>query len=381
MPGVLPKLIVVKGCGPSQTRIAQACDRCRSKKIRCDGHRPTCSQCSAVGFECRTSDKLSRRAFPRGYTESLEERVRALEREVRELKDLIDIKDDQLEVLSRLHSFNSPYSPPTSAISSTTSFHKPQSPPAASSSSHSASSPAASSDSSSVSPMMQHHSLHQHPEQNHLSDIAEQLPQTSLQPTPSPVEHTLPPSFKPEDHQANDYGHPSMPTLTRTRSVQHPHPSQNLHKAAVHMRAQSVSFEHHPAMQQQQWRAEAVAAAAARRNANAEASAGANGTSDEWERMLAIIDASHAAHIYGDAGGTVMTPAIRLFDKNSDYPAEYDQSMPPPSGPTPSQIQRQHHHHEQQQHMPRNSYNGPMDVDMISPMAQSSGGHALSWPM
>ncbi|TGZ81605.1 hypothetical protein EX30DRAFT_306034, partial [Ascodesmis nigricans] len=82
MPGVLPKLIVVKGCGQSQTRIAQACDRCRSKKIRCDGHRPTCSQCSSVGFECRTSDKLSRRAFPRGYTESLEERVRALEREV-----------------------------------------------------------------------------------------------------------------------------------------------------------------------------------------------------------------------------------------------------------------------------------------------------------
>jgi len=228
--------------------------------------------------------------------------------------------------------------------------------------------------------MMQHHSL-QHPEQqHHLPEISEQMPQSSIQSKPSPVEHILPPNFKSEEHQVSDYGHPSMPALTRTRSVQHPHPSQQ-HKPPMHMRAQSVSFDHHPAMQQQQWRAEAVAAATARRNANAsaEANVGAQGnTSDEWERMLAIIDASHAAHIYGDAGGTVMTPAIRLFEKGSDYPNEYDQSMPPPTGPSPSQIQRQHH----QQQIPRNSYNGQgMDVDMISPMTPSSGTHSVPWPM
>ena len=76
--------------------------RC-SKKIRCDGTRPTCTQCSSVGFECRTSDKLSRRAFPRGYTESLEERVRQLETEVHELKDLLDEKDEKIDMLSRIH--------------------------------------------------------------------------------------------------------------------------------------------------------------------------------------------------------------------------------------------------------------------------------------
>lgn len=103
-------------CGNSQTRIAQACDRCRSKKIRCDGIRPCCTQCANVGFECKTSDKLSRRAFPRGYTESLEERVRALEAEVRDLKDLLDAKDEQLDMLSRIHSF-SPYTPPASTSS------------------------------------------------------------------------------------------------------------------------------------------------------------------------------------------------------------------------------------------------------------------------
>lgn len=101
------KVIKVGGTGTT-SRIAQACDRCRSKKIRCDGVRPCCSQCANVGFECRTSDKLSRRAFPRGYTESLEERVRSLETEVKDLKELLDEKDEKIDVLSRIHSFSPP---------------------------------------------------------------------------------------------------------------------------------------------------------------------------------------------------------------------------------------------------------------------------------
>ncbi|TGO29128.1 hypothetical protein BPAE_0018g00130 [Botrytis paeoniae] len=103
MPGILPMKIIKVGSSSSQSRIAQACDRCRSKKIRCDGIRPCCSQCSGVGFECKTSDKLSRRAFPRGYTESLEERVRTLEGEMREMKELLDGKDEKIDMLSKMH--------------------------------------------------------------------------------------------------------------------------------------------------------------------------------------------------------------------------------------------------------------------------------------
>lgn len=103
MPGILPMKVIKVGSS-CQARIAQACDRCRSKKIRCDGIRPSCTQCTNVGFECKTSDKLSRRAFPRGYTESLEERVRLLEGEVRELKELLDEKDEKIDMLSRMHS-------------------------------------------------------------------------------------------------------------------------------------------------------------------------------------------------------------------------------------------------------------------------------------
>lgn len=108
---------VIKVGTSAQSRIAQACDRCRSKKIRCDGITPCCSQCANVGFECKTSDKLSRRAFPRGYTESLEERVRSLENEVKELKDLLDEKDEKIDILSRIHS-NTPSSRrPSSTLS------------------------------------------------------------------------------------------------------------------------------------------------------------------------------------------------------------------------------------------------------------------------
>ncbi|KGO72672.1 Transcription factor, fungi [Penicillium italicum] len=114
MPGILPMKVIKVGGTGTTSRIAQACDRCRSKKIRCDGVRPCCSQCANVGFECRTSDKLSRRAFPRGYTESLEERVRSLETEVKDLKDLLDEKDEKIDVLSRIHSFSPPQrAPPT----------------------------------------------------------------------------------------------------------------------------------------------------------------------------------------------------------------------------------------------------------------------------
>src|ERR1700722_19473429 len=148
MPGILPIKVIRVGRN-AQRHIAQACDRWRSKNItyendmllrafphalrpfqyailtstRCDGIRPCCTQCSNVGFECKTSDKLSRRAFPRGYTESLEDRVRGLEAEVRELKDLLDEKDEKIDMLSRIHSF-SPHSRKCSeSLSPVTSDH------------------------------------------------------------------------------------------------------------------------------------------------------------------------------------------------------------------------------------------------------------------
>lgn len=85
--------------GSSVVRVAQACDRCRAKKTKCDGSLPTCSTCAAVGFKCIVSDKLLRRAFPKGYTETLEERIRQLEAENTKLAGMVDLRDEQLGML------------------------------------------------------------------------------------------------------------------------------------------------------------------------------------------------------------------------------------------------------------------------------------------
>lgn len=79
------------------TRVAQACDRCRAKKTKCDGKQPSCSNCEAIGIKCIVSDKLSRRAFPKGYTETLEERIRQLEAENSRLSGVIDLRDEQIK--------------------------------------------------------------------------------------------------------------------------------------------------------------------------------------------------------------------------------------------------------------------------------------------
>lgn len=82
-----------------KTKPGQACDRCRTKKIRCDLKHPQCTACSSVGFECKFTDKLLRKTYPRGYTESLEERIRELEAENRKLSALSDVKQQQIEIL------------------------------------------------------------------------------------------------------------------------------------------------------------------------------------------------------------------------------------------------------------------------------------------
>lgn len=105
----------IKAPGLSISRTAQACDRCRAKKSKCDGKLPACSSCAAVGIKCLVSDKLSRRAFPKGYTETLEERVRQLEAENTKLQGLLVLRDEQLALNNgtRVCSLNSDPGSPT----------------------------------------------------------------------------------------------------------------------------------------------------------------------------------------------------------------------------------------------------------------------------
>ncbi|KAK2796085.1 hypothetical protein FQN52_000059 [Onygenales sp. PD_12] len=53
-------------------RVSKACDRCRSKKDRCDGVRPTCSACQEAAHACSYDPVAKKRGLPEGYVRGLE---------------------------------------------------------------------------------------------------------------------------------------------------------------------------------------------------------------------------------------------------------------------------------------------------------------------
>lgn len=69
------------GAGQSTTnfRNVSACNRCRTRKNRCDQRLPRCTNCEKVGVSCVGFDPVSKRAIPRNYVYYLETRVRNLE--------------------------------------------------------------------------------------------------------------------------------------------------------------------------------------------------------------------------------------------------------------------------------------------------------------
>ncbi|KFZ08143.1 hypothetical protein V502_09513 [Pseudogymnoascus sp. VKM F-4520 (FW-2644)] len=103
--------------GPAVTgsgRAIQACDRCRMKKVRCDGIIPTCGRCQAAGLECLTMVKLTRKSYPRSYTESIEERLRIVEGEAQKMRAenaAKEAKIQELELAMRSRSVSHAQSP------------------------------------------------------------------------------------------------------------------------------------------------------------------------------------------------------------------------------------------------------------------------------
>ncbi|KAJ2592303.1 hypothetical protein H4R99_006451, partial [Coemansia sp. RSA 1722] len=60
-------------------RVSRACDRCRRKKVKCDGKQPVCTHCSAIGNRCTYLDAAKKRGPPKGYIEVIENRLRKVE--------------------------------------------------------------------------------------------------------------------------------------------------------------------------------------------------------------------------------------------------------------------------------------------------------------
>ncbi|KAI9329595.1 hypothetical protein BD770DRAFT_334004, partial [Pilaira anomala] len=60
-------------------RLTQACELCRRKKIRCDGSKPTCGNCTRLNNECTYSTSSKKRGPRQGYIEMLEQRLAKME--------------------------------------------------------------------------------------------------------------------------------------------------------------------------------------------------------------------------------------------------------------------------------------------------------------
>ncbi|KAI9814705.1 MAG: hypothetical protein M1832_005704 [Thelocarpon impressellum] len=70
----------------SSTRTGQACDRCKVRKIRCDGLAGGCSPCRQNNNECRTTDRITGRATSRGYVEGLEHQTQEMRARIDDLE-------------------------------------------------------------------------------------------------------------------------------------------------------------------------------------------------------------------------------------------------------------------------------------------------------
>ncbi|KAG2018384.1 nuclear protein [Coprinopsis cinerea AmutBmut pab1-1] len=111
--------------GLKKRRIQRACDICRRKKIRCDGVQMPgnrCSNCIAYNFECTYVEAAKKRGPPKGYVESLENRLEKLENLLRRL-----CPDDNL--LRELDASLDKGTLPLEAESSSVFTSQPSSPP------------------------------------------------------------------------------------------------------------------------------------------------------------------------------------------------------------------------------------------------------------
>ncbi|KAF2708074.1 hypothetical protein K504DRAFT_298521 [Pleomassaria siparia CBS 279.74] len=70
----------------NSSRTGQACDRCKVRKIRCDGRPEGCSPCAQNRTPCKTTDRITGRATTRGQVEAMESENAYLRAHISELQ-------------------------------------------------------------------------------------------------------------------------------------------------------------------------------------------------------------------------------------------------------------------------------------------------------
>lgn len=84
-----------RGDGPPPKkfqRVYRACNRCRSKKEKCDGGQPSCSACTSANQPCIVESGVRKRGLPQGY-------VRVLEMLLGSVLSTLQGSDDALKAL------------------------------------------------------------------------------------------------------------------------------------------------------------------------------------------------------------------------------------------------------------------------------------------
>ncbi|KAF2623200.1 hypothetical protein BU25DRAFT_494418 [Macroventuria anomochaeta] len=71
---------------PGLQRVSIACERCRSRKHKCDRKLPECSTCLAAGAECVVLDRTTHRQYPRGHVEDMEAQMLSLRTRLEEVE-------------------------------------------------------------------------------------------------------------------------------------------------------------------------------------------------------------------------------------------------------------------------------------------------------
>ncbi|KAF1930492.1 uncharacterized protein M421DRAFT_418802 [Didymella exigua CBS 183.55] len=67
-------------------RTGQACDRCKIRKIRCDGRPEGCTPCEQNRTQCRTTDRITGKATVRGHAEAMETQNSCLRAHIADLQ-------------------------------------------------------------------------------------------------------------------------------------------------------------------------------------------------------------------------------------------------------------------------------------------------------
>lgn len=82
---------------PGLSRVQIACERCRTRKNKCDGQLPTCSTCKKAGAECVVLDRLTWKQHPRGHVDALERENEMLRTRVRSLEQAANATSSGVE--------------------------------------------------------------------------------------------------------------------------------------------------------------------------------------------------------------------------------------------------------------------------------------------